>query len=46
MISVDSTYNNFYTIISVVKSKGGVVKPLDVCPSTYPYIHRSSLGLK
>ena len=28
---VDSMYNDFYTMISVVDSKGGVVKPPDVC---------------
>ena len=42
---VDSTYNDFYTMISVVDSKGGVVKPPDVCPSSGPSVRRPSLGL-
>ena len=42
---VDSTYNYFYTLFSIVESKGGVVKPPDVCPSSRPSVHRPSLGL-
>ena len=42
---VDSTYNDLYKMISVVESKGGVVNPLDVCPSPVPSVRRPSLGI-
>ena len=43
---LESTYNNFYTMNSVVDSKGSVAKPTDVYPSTGPSVSRTSLGLK
>ena len=42
---VDSTYNDSYKIISVVKSKGCVVNPPDVFPSPGLSVRRPSLGL-
>ena len=42
---IDSTYNDLYTMIYVVRSKGGVVKPLDIYPSSHPSVRRPSLGL-
>ena len=42
---VDSTYNDSYKIISVVKSKGCVVNPPEVCPSPGPSFCRPSLSL-
>ena len=42
---VDSTYNDLYKMISVVKSKGGVVNPPDVCLSPSMSVRRPSLGL-
>ena len=42
---VDSTYYDLYKMISVVKSKGGVVNPPDVCLSPSMSVRRPSLGL-
>ena len=42
---VDITYNDFYTMISVVESKGGVAKTPDVSQSSGTSVRRPYLGL-